>query len=306
MCFSRLVVISLLTLASQDCLNAIVQIFREASAIIDAIEDNPTLSHAPILRLLAESIKEAPSEIEKEKNRATLRFGEAFQYGDYTAICSLQQVALQLRSGFLELLQPGIYDRRPTDVARLVDAVDTGRHTTIVTLHDLKQRLVQSGYGSYHQPGPLSHPAHQPPRHSGAHQSCQPVALPDTLTPQGHHSMSGGCGARGGHVEEESSHSSTSVTSNDNSLHVHFRKNDISAQAARRRGSIMGYLKHGRTKRSNLLVDSKRMSDELAESRRKDVSLSQRPKKAKASVGLSEMVTGVAELDGMPIVGHAK
>lgn len=259
------------------------------------------------MRLLAESVKEAPSEIEKEKNRATLRFGEAFQYGDYTAICSLQQVAVQLRGGFLDLLQQAVYDRRPIDVAQLVDAADSGRHSTVAALHELKQRLVQSGYGAYHQPGPQSHPAHQPLRHSGAYRSPPPIALPATHIPDGQYYMSGGGG--GGHVEEESAHSAASAISNDPSLHVHFRREDITAQTARRRGSILSFLKHGRSKSGSILVDSKRKSDELAEWRGKGEVLAQRQKqkkKGKVSVDLGGMVTGIAELDGMPIVGCAK
>lgn len=295
---------STLTLA-QACIDSIVKLFREASAIIDTIQDNPALSHAPIVRLLAESVKEAPQEIEKERNRATLRFGEAFQYGDYTAICALQQVAFQLRSGFLDQLHQAAYDYRPIDVAQLVDAADSSRHATVAALHGLKQRLMQSGYGAYHQPGPQSHPAHQQFRYREASGSSRQVPFSGTYMPEAKRSVSG---VRG-HVEEGSAHSTVSATSDDASVHVHFREEDIAAAqtgSSRRRGSILGFLKHSRAKSSSLLLDSKRKSDELAERRVRGNSLQQRqkPGKWRESTGLGEL--GIAELDGIPVVGRAK
>lgn len=284
-----------------------MQIFREAGAIIDAIKDNLVLSHAPIVGLLAESVKDAPSEIEREKNRATLRFGEAFQRGDYIAVHSLQQVALQLHDGFLKLLQQAVYECKLVDIARLVDDVDSGRHTTISCLHKLKQRLVQSGSGAYQQPGPLSHPAHQSLRHLEAYKAPQANVFTNFCAAEGQYYMSGGIGS--GHVEEGSAHSLNSATSNDTSLHVHFRKEDITEPTAQRRGSIMGFLKHGRTKSSNFIVDSKRKSDELAESRRKGFAVprfEKQKRKVNASRELNEVVVGIAELDGIPVVGYAK
>jgi hypothetical protein len=231
------------------------------------------------VRLLVESVKEAPQQIEKEKNRATLRFGEAFQYGDYNAICTLRRVAFQLRNGFLDQLHQANYEHRPADIAQLVDAADSIRHTTVTALHDLKQRLVQSGYGAYRQPGQQSHPACQPLKYAGAYVFSQPMPFFDARVSETDCMPSG----RGGHVDEGRAQSTTSATSGDAPAHVHFRDEDIASpsSSSRWRGSILGVLKHSRTRSSDFLLDSKCKSDELAERRAKGPFLSQRPKQNK-------------------------
>lgn len=216
--------------------------------------------------LLAESVKEAPSEIEKEKNRATLRFGEAFQYGDYIAICSLQSVASELRSEFLELLCQAV-ESRDTDVAQLVDAADHGRYATIAALHDLKQRLVRSGCGNYHQPRMQAHPAFQTlegPKHSLT--SSRPRRFCSTPLQEQRYDL----------PSSEGGGSSNSANSDDASIHVHFCEEDTTLQMLRRRVSILGFLRHSRLRSGSLLVDSKRRSDELAERKMRDDAVLQR------------------------------
>lgn len=252
-----------------------MHLFREASTIIETIKDDPAIAHTPIILLLAESVKEAPSEIEKEKNRGTLRFGEAFQYGDYTAIYSLQQVATQLRTGSLDLLKA--YDfTRPMDIAQLVDAADSARYTTIAALHNLKQRLVYSGCGTYQQPVPQAHPAYQSSRHStGVGISPPNLALSGIPLQEQRYRV---CGSEGSRVEEETVFS-------DGQTHVHFRDEDSTLQKINRRSSLLGFWKHGRMKSSTaLLVDSKEKSDEIAERRLRDALVLQRRKQIKRGI----------------------
>jgi hypothetical protein len=92
--------------------------------------------------LLEESIDQAPTDIEREKQRGIQRFGKSFESGDTIAIIALQQITIQLQGSLLEELRNAAFDDAVTDFRYLVDVADAGRDKTMNTLIELRQRLL--------------------------------------------------------------------------------------------------------------------------------------------------------------------
>lgn len=92
--------------------------------------------------MLEESIDQAPTDIEREKQRGIQRFGKSFESGDTIAIIALQQITIQLQGSLLEELRNAAFDDAVTDFRYLVDVADAGRDKTMNTLIELRQRLL--------------------------------------------------------------------------------------------------------------------------------------------------------------------
>lgn len=99
---------------------------------------------APPSRLLEESIDQAPTDIEREKQRGIQRFGKAFERGDTVAVIALQQITIELQSSLLEELRNAAFDDAVTDFRYLVDVADAERDKTMNALIQLRQRLLAS------------------------------------------------------------------------------------------------------------------------------------------------------------------
>jgi len=99
---------------------------------------------APPSRLLEESIDQAPTDIEREKQRGIQRFGKAFERGDTVAVIALQQITIELQSSLLEELRNAAFDDAVTDFRYLVDVADSERDKTMNALIQLRQRLLAS------------------------------------------------------------------------------------------------------------------------------------------------------------------
>ena len=97
-----------------------------------------------MLKLLEDSVDQAPGEIEKEKDRGVGRFGKAFEVGDGSAIIAIQQITIQLQNSLLEKLRNATFDDEYTDFTSLVDESDFGRDRTKSVLFDFRQRLLQA------------------------------------------------------------------------------------------------------------------------------------------------------------------
>ena len=93
---------------------------------------------------LERSVKQAPGEIEAEKQKGVQRFGKAFEQGDYIAICTLQQVTIEIQNSLLEKLRSVKDDDEVVDFTVLTDEADIGRNKIKSALYDLYQRLYQS------------------------------------------------------------------------------------------------------------------------------------------------------------------
>ncbi|KAK4553394.1 hypothetical protein LTR86_009451 [Recurvomyces mirabilis] len=122
------------------CVAGVISAYHDGGAIIQKIKLKRAARRAPAPpRLLEESIDQAPSEIEREKQRGIARFGKAFENGDHIAVIALQSITIQLQGSLLEKLRN---DDENTDFMFLVDAADTGRDGTIRSLLELRQRLL--------------------------------------------------------------------------------------------------------------------------------------------------------------------
>lgn len=117
--------------------------YRDGGTIIQKIKLKRSQKRAaPPSRLLEESIDQAPTDIEREKQRGIQRFGQAFESGDTIAIIALQSITIQLQGSLLEELRNAAFDDTVTDFRYLVDVADAGRDKTMNTLIELRQRLL--------------------------------------------------------------------------------------------------------------------------------------------------------------------
>ncbi|KAK5108634.1 hypothetical protein LTR62_008125 [Meristemomyces frigidus] len=125
------------------CVAAVISAYHDGGAIIQRIKLKRASDRAPAPpRLLEESIDQAPTAIEQEKQRGIARFGKAFEDGDHIAVIALQRITIQLQGSLLEKLRR---DDEGTDFMFLVDAADVGRDRTIGSLLELRQRLLAKG-----------------------------------------------------------------------------------------------------------------------------------------------------------------
>jgi hypothetical protein len=124
---------------------AVMSAYRDGGTIIQNIKVRRTQKRAAApSRLLEESIDQAPTDIEREKQRGIQRFGRAFEIGDAVAVIALQQITIELQSGLLEELRYAAFDDAVTDFRYLVDVADAERDKTMDTLIQLRQRLLAS------------------------------------------------------------------------------------------------------------------------------------------------------------------
>ena len=124
---------------------AVVSAYRDGGTIIQKIKVKRSQKRAaPPSRLLEESIDQAPTDIEREKQRGIQRFGKAFERGDTVAVIALQQITIELQSSLLEELRNAAFDDAVTDFRYLVDVADAERDKTMNTLIQLRQRLLAS------------------------------------------------------------------------------------------------------------------------------------------------------------------
>jgi hypothetical protein len=124
---------------------AVVSAYRDGGTIIQKIKVKRSQKRAaPPSRLLEESIDQAPTDIEREKQRGIQRFGIAFERGDTVAVIALQQITIELQSSLLEELRNAAFDDAVTDFRYLVDVADAERDKTMNTLIQLRQRLLAS------------------------------------------------------------------------------------------------------------------------------------------------------------------
>jgi hypothetical protein len=122
---------------------AVVSAYRDGGTIIQKIKVKRSQKRAaPPSRLLEESIDQAPTDIEREKQRGIQRFGIAFERGDTVAVIALQQITIELQSSLLEELRNAAFDDAVTDFRYLVDVADAERDKTMNTLIQLRQRLL--------------------------------------------------------------------------------------------------------------------------------------------------------------------
>lgn len=127
---------------TQACVAAVISAYRDGGHIIEKIKVKRAQKRAaPPSRLLEESIDQAPTDIEREKQRGIARFGKAFESGDTIAVIALQQITIQLQGSLLEELRNAAFDDAITDFRHLVDVADGGRDKTMNSLIELRQRL---------------------------------------------------------------------------------------------------------------------------------------------------------------------
>ena len=119
--------------------------YHEGNELVKQITANRAARRtSPTLKLLEESIDQAPEEIEREEKRGTDRFGRAFDRGDDAAVITIQQVALQLHSGMLGKLRIAVSNEDMTDFTALLDIADSARDNTVAALIGLRQRLLRA------------------------------------------------------------------------------------------------------------------------------------------------------------------
>jgi hypothetical protein len=98
---------------------------------------------APILTELEKSVEQAPGEIEAEKQKGVLRFGKAFEQGDYIANVAIQHVTIDIQNNLLQRLRKATIDDEVTDFTTRTDESDIGRNKIKTALTALYLRLYE-------------------------------------------------------------------------------------------------------------------------------------------------------------------
>ncbi|KAL9079537.1 MAG: hypothetical protein Q9157_001595 [Trypethelium eluteriae] len=120
----------------------VISAFNDGSVILKKIKDRRRASNAPPpTQYLCDSLKQAPRDIDAEKERGLERFGMAFERGDDLAVMTLQQIQIDLQNKLIQKLVEACKDDRIVDFADLVDESDIARDRTMMALIELRQRL---------------------------------------------------------------------------------------------------------------------------------------------------------------------
>jgi hypothetical protein len=73
-----------------------------------------------------------------------LRFGKAFEQGDFIAVVAIQQITIDIQNNLLEKLRNATIDDEVTDFTTLTDVSDLGRNEIKTALIQLYRRLYES------------------------------------------------------------------------------------------------------------------------------------------------------------------
>jgi len=146
------------------CVAGLVSAFNDGNKILAKIKKRRADRKAPPPTfLLEQSLQRAPQDIEREREMGIERCGEAFKVGDgayklplsvayaeairdatEVSIIALQGIHINLQKTLLNQLLAALDDDQMTDFSTLVDASDSARDHTVVTLIQLRSRLYQS------------------------------------------------------------------------------------------------------------------------------------------------------------------
>lgn len=257
----------------QALLHNLVQVYIDANQFIEQLRLQPAAVDPATLQPLEQSIREAPDEIDKERQRGISRLGESFELGDYTSILVLQQLTIQLRSNLVDRLLRATSGTAKIDAAALADVADSIRHRTVTTLHELRQRLAQSATLSYRS----AYSTHRMPHQDSQHSSGAPAQISHLRT----NSWQA--------PEVQSPLTATKQP-------AHRTQQSAAVVENKRRGSVLGFIKKSTTKASSArTAGSQQDVAGLAEKMRLELGLQKQ--KRQLSVG---QIPGFAELDATP------